>query len=62
MIIVGVSILGNLNKAATSQQSLGVQFWQIVISSGIVTTIMGFVNLFAVSLPPFPTFMLDREC
>ncbi|MCJ1358647.1 MAG: hypothetical protein MMC33_008647 [Icmadophila ericetorum] len=47
MIIVGVSILGNLNKAATSQQSLGVQFWQIVISSGIVTTIMGFVNLFA---------------
>ncbi|MCJ1437318.1 hypothetical protein MMC27_006705 [Xylographa pallens] len=47
MIIVGVSILGNLNKSATSQQTLGMSFWQIVISSGIVTCILGFVNIFA---------------
>ena len=47
MIVVGVSILGNLNKQATSQQSLGLSFWQIVISSGIVVTILGFVNIIA---------------
>ncbi|MCJ1410633.1 hypothetical protein MMC19_004719 [Ptychographa xylographoides] len=47
MIIVGVSILGNLNKAATSEQNLGLSFWQIVISSGIVICILGFVNIVA---------------
>ncbi|CAF9932011.1 MAG: hypothetical protein HETSPECPRED_008247 [Heterodermia speciosa] len=47
MIILGVSILGNLNKQATSQKSLGTSFWQIVISSGIVVIIFGVVNLFA---------------
>ncbi|MCJ1244476.1 hypothetical protein MMC30_001674 [Trapelia coarctata] len=45
MIVVGVSILGNLNKDATSQQSLGMSFWQIVICSGILTTIMGVANI-----------------
>jgi uncharacterized membrane protein YvlD (DUF360 family) len=50
MIVVGVSILGNLNKDATSQQSLGLSFWQIVICSGILTTIMGVVNIVVVSL------------
>ena len=51
MIIVGVSILGNLNKDATSQQSLGLSFWQIVICSGILTTIMGVANVVVVSFP-----------
>lgn len=49
MIIVGVSILGNLNKQATSQGSLGTAFWRIVISSGVITCIFGVVNIFAVS-------------
>ena len=49
MIILGVSILGNLNKEATSQKSLGKSMWQCVISSGIVNSIMGFVNIFSVS-------------
>ncbi len=55
MIIVGVSILGNLNKQATSQDSLGTSFWRIVIASGVVTCIFGVVNIFAVSpsSPPF---------
>jgi uncharacterized membrane protein HdeD (DUF308 family) len=48
MIVVGVSILGNLNKEATSQESLGMSFWQIVISSGILVVILGVINLFAV--------------
>lgn len=47
MIILGVSILGNLNKSATSSQSLGEAFWRIVIASGILACIMGLVNIFA---------------
>ena len=49
MIIIGVSILGNLNKQATSQGSLGTTFWRLVIASGIVVSILGVANIFAVS-------------
>ena len=56
MIILGVSILGNLNKGATSEDSLGLGFWRIVISSGIVVIILGFLNIISVSPPqPFPS-------
>ena len=47
MIILGVSILGNLNKEATSEDSLGTAYWRIVISSGILACILGLVNIFA---------------
>ncbi|KAL8796737.1 MAG: hypothetical protein Q9182_007314 [Xanthomendoza sp. 2 TL-2023] len=47
MTIVGVSVLGNLNKEATSQRSLGTAYWRIVISSGILVLILGFINIFA---------------
>ena len=47
MIVLGVSILGNLNKEATSEDSLGTPFWRIVIASGIVVCILGTVNVFA---------------
>lgn len=47
MIIVGVSVLGNLNKEATSQKSLGTSYWRIVISSGILVLILGVANIFA---------------
>lgn len=49
MIVLGVSILGNLNKQATSQESLGTAFWRIVISAGILVSILGFLNIIAVS-------------
>lgn len=49
MIIIGVSILGNLNKQATSEGSLGATFWRLVIASGIVVSILGVANIFAVS-------------
>ena len=49
MIVLGINMLGNLNKQATSQESLGMAFWQMVISSGIVIFIMGWVNVVAVS-------------
>ena len=54
MIMLGVFILGNLNKEATSEKSLGKSFWQIVISSGILVVILGGVNLFAVSNRSLP--------
>jgi len=49
MLVLGLNILGNLNKPATSQQSLGLGFWRIVIGSGIIVFILGFVNFIAVS-------------
>jgi hypothetical protein len=49
MTLLGNAILGNLNKEATSQESLGLAFWRIVIASGIVVIVMGVVNIFAVS-------------
>ncbi|KAL8930182.1 MAG: hypothetical protein Q9208_000799 [Pyrenodesmia sp. 3 TL-2023] len=47
MAILGVSVLGNLNKEATSQASLGTSYWRIVIASGILVLIMGVANIFA---------------
>ncbi|KAJ9613081.1 hypothetical protein H2200_003022 [Cladophialophora chaetospira] len=47
MIFLGNSILGNLNKEATSQKSIGLSFWRLVIASGIIVFVMGFINLFA---------------
>jgi hypothetical protein len=50
MLLLGNTILGNLNKQATSQKNLGLPFWRIVIASGIVVIVMGVINLFAVCL------------
>lgn len=47
MIVLGINMLGNLNKQATNQKSLGMAFWRIVIGSGIVIFILGWVNLIA---------------
>ncbi|KAK5059915.1 hypothetical protein LTR84_009798 [Exophiala bonariae] len=47
MIFLGISILGNLNKEATSQKSLGLPFWRVVIASGIVVLVMGPINILA---------------
>ena len=47
MITLGVSILGNLNKEATSQTSLGTPMWRCVISAGILNSIFGIINIFA---------------
>ncbi|KAG4431291.1 hypothetical protein IFR05_013235 [Cadophora sp. M221] len=47
MIVLGFNILGNLNKAATSVENLGLPMWRIVIASGILTAIMGFFNIVA---------------
>jgi hypothetical protein len=49
MVFLGNSILGNLNKEATSQKSLGLPFWRLVIASGIVVLVMGPINILTVS-------------
>lgn len=48
MIVLGLNVLGNLNKPATSQESLGLAAWRVVIGSGIVVLILGVFNLIAV--------------
>ena len=53
MLILGVNILGNLNKRATSQKNLGLAFWRIVIGSGILVMILGVFNIVAVGLSYF---------
>ena len=47
MVVLGINLLGNLNKKATSQKSIGLAFWRIVIGSGIVIFILGWVNFVA---------------
>lgn len=49
MIIIGFNVLGNLNKTATSVENLGLPLWRVVIAGGILSAIMGFVNIAAVS-------------
>lgn len=49
MMVLGVAVLGNLNTAAMSQKSLGLSFWRIVISSGILAMVMSVINVLAVS-------------
>lgn len=52
MIVLGVNMLANLNKQPTSQEALGLPFWRIVVASGIIAFVLGFINLVAVRLPP----------
>ncbi|PQE26296.1 Structure-specific endonuclease subunit slx4 protein [Rutstroemia sp. NJR-2017a BBW] len=47
MIALGFNILGNLNKAATSVQTLGLPMWRVVISSGVLSSVMGLFNIIA---------------
>ena len=53
MVVLGFNILGNLNKDATSEESLGLPLWRIVIASGILTSVMGVANVIAVSTTVF---------
>ena len=46
-ILLGNGVLANLNKQNASQESLGMAFWRLIIASGIVIFVMGFVNILA---------------
>lgn len=45
MLILGMGVLGDLNTPATSQESLGLAFWRIVVSAGILAMVMSVVNI-----------------
>jgi hypothetical protein len=51
MMILGVATLGNLNIEAMNQKSLGLAFWRIVISAGILAMVMSVINILTVSQP-----------
>lgn len=59
MLIIGVAVLGNLNMAGMSQKSLGLAFWRIVISAGILAMVLSVVNILAVST--WPLFLGIRQ-
>lgn len=48
-MVLGVGLLGNLNTEATSEESLGLAFWRIILSAGILAMIMSVVNVVSVS-------------
>lgn len=57
MMILGVATLGTLNTKATTQEVIGMNFWQIIVSAGILAMIISVVNVLAVSTdikPPSP--------
>ncbi|KAL5050239.1 hypothetical protein BDW71DRAFT_203641 [Aspergillus fruticulosus] len=47
MLILGVGALGDLNTPATSQEELGLTFWRIVISAGILALVVSVINVAA---------------
>ena len=47
MIFTAAQTLGSLNKKESSQDNLGLPFWQLIVASGVVCFIMGFVNVAA---------------
>ncbi|KAF2745661.1 hypothetical protein M011DRAFT_469328 [Sporormia fimetaria CBS 119925] len=47
MMVIGLNLLGNMNKEATSQESLGLPFWRLLVASGILAIVIGFFNVVA---------------
>lgn len=50
MMTIGLNMLGNMNKEATSQKSLSLPFWRLLVASGILSIVVGFFNIVAVGL------------
>ncbi|KAJ4294545.1 hypothetical protein N0V90_008236 [Kalmusia sp. IMI 367209] len=46
-MVLGFNMLGNMNKQATSQESLGMPFWRLLVASGILAIVIGFFNVVA---------------
>jgi len=44
---LSICVLGRLNNIADSEKALGLSFWQINLAAGIVTFIVGFINVIA---------------
>ena len=50
MMGIGLNLLGNMNKEATKQESLGLPFWRLLVAAGILAIVIGFFNVVAVSI------------
>jgi len=60
MMVIGLNMLGNMNKQATSQQSLGLPFWRLLLASGILAIVIGFFNVVSVRKNSFvPQRLID---
>ena len=51
MMILGVSTLGNLNTKPMTQEEIGMAFWRIITSAGILAMVVSVLNVLAVSYP-----------
>jgi hypothetical protein len=49
MMILGISTLGNLNTNAMTQEKIGMAFWRIITSAGVLAMIVSVLNVLAVS-------------
>jgi hypothetical protein len=47
MTVIGLNLLGNMNKEATSQKSLSLPFWRLLVASGILAIVIGVFNIIA---------------
>ncbi|KAF1967559.1 hypothetical protein BU23DRAFT_287184 [Bimuria novae-zelandiae CBS 107.79] len=47
MTVLGLNMLGNMNKEATKQKSLGLPFWRLLVASGILAIVIGIFNIIA---------------
>ncbi|EMD68377.1 hypothetical protein GGP41_003409 [Bipolaris sorokiniana] len=47
MMIIGMNLLGNMNKEATSQKSLTMPFWRLLVASGVLSFVIGLFNIIA---------------
>lgn len=65
MMILGVSTLGNLNTKAMTQEAIGMTFWQIIISAGILAMVVSVLNVVSVSSKTRTQFLIyisQRHC
>ena len=53
MFILGVELLGALNKPASTKETLGLAFWRIVAGSGLIVIVLGGLNFMAVCFASF---------
>ncbi|OJJ44798.1 hypothetical protein ASPZODRAFT_153673 [Penicilliopsis zonata CBS 506.65] len=47
MLIMGVGLLGDLNYTVNDSSSIGLVFWRIIISAGILALVMSVINIVA---------------
>lgn len=49
MLVLGISILGNLNNKVMTAKEIGTVYWQIIASAGFVAIVVAALNVIAVS-------------